>query len=134
VRIVSSVLPRTQFGNPKHSDREPGPILGGWAGPTNLVDRDTVTPISWTETRNRVSVRDTAGVLNLLLGQRHGIPCLCERHGRVLNAPRDGTDYTRMMGKRGGGAGRNLGPFWGDEDFLRQVAITYFKHKLCPHP
>ena len=28
------VLPRTQFGNPKHSDREPGPIPGGWASLT----------------------------------------------------------------------------------------------------
>jgi len=28
------VQPRTQFGNPKHPDREPGPIPGGWAGHT----------------------------------------------------------------------------------------------------
>ena len=33
--------PRTQFGNPKHPNREPGPIPGGWAGPTSPPSDET---------------------------------------------------------------------------------------------
>ena len=33
--------PRTQFGNPKHPSREPGPIPGGWAGPTSPPSDET---------------------------------------------------------------------------------------------
>ena len=48
--------------------------------------------------------------------------------------PRDGVDYARRSGKRGGGAGsvgaKQLGPFWGRVSFLHDVAFKYFRHKL----
>jgi hypothetical protein len=49
--------------------------------------------------------------------------------------PREGVDYARRSGKRGGGAGsvgaRRLGPFWGRVSFLRDVALKYFPQKLA---
>ena len=54
---------------------------------------------------------------------------------RGRRKPRDGVDYARRSGKRGGGAGsvgaRRLGPFWGRIDFLREVALKYFPRKLA---
>jgi len=53
---------------------------------------------------------------------------------RLKRSPREGVDWARRSGKRGGGAGpsgaRVLGPIFGRVSFLREVAFVYYKHRL----